>query len=204
MSPVAPLTPAELMVHPHNTRVIRRTLLENSTPERDLDDATQDVYVKLLEAFARGDAPADLGEMSAFSTTVAKRHAIDALRKKEADARDLAEPCEASKYYPLRPLYEQRDPVEAGRQLEALAQLFREGRMPEHGVDILEGVASGCSYAEIGEPLKLTAACVRARMRQMRKVYRRRMVKLGLWPDMPPLRVVAVNSGAIGRLRRVA
>ena len=41
-------------------------------------------------------------------------------------------------------------------------------------------------------------------MRQMRKVYRRRMVKLGLWPDMPPLRVVAVNSGAIGRLRRVA
>jgi DNA-directed RNA polymerase specialized sigma24 family protein len=204
MSSATPLTPAQLMVEPENTRVIRRTLLQHGTSKRELDDTTHDVYVKLLEAFARGIAPADLGEMMAFSTKVAKDHAIDVLRKKESDARDLAEPCAAGEYYPPRRVIEQRDAVEADRQLEALAQLFRDGKMPEHGVDILEGVASGCSYADIGEALSLTAASVEARMRQMRKVYRRRMVKLALWPDMPPLRVVASNPGTIGRLRSVA
>lgn len=204
MSPAQALTPAELMIDPANTRVIRRTLVVYGTSKRELDDTMHDVYVTLLEAFARGVAPADLGEMMAFSTKVAKDHAIDVLRKKESDARDLAEPCAASEYYPLRRVVEQRDAAEAGQQLEALAQLFREGKMPEHGVDILEGVASGCTYADIGEGLSLTAASVEARMRQMRKVYRRRMVKLGLWPDMTPLRILASSPGAIGRLRRVA
>jgi DNA-directed RNA polymerase specialized sigma24 family protein len=192
------------MVDPENTGVIHRSLLEHGTPRRDLEDTTQDVYVTLLEAFARGVAPADLGEMMAFSTKVARDHAIDVLRKKESDARDLAAECERSEYHPLRPIYEQRDPVDAGRQLEALAQLFRDGKMPEHGVDILEGVASGCSYAELGEALALTADSVESRMRQMKKVYRRRMVKLGLWPDMAPLRVVASTPQAVARLRSVA
>jgi RNA polymerase sigma factor (sigma-70 family) len=204
MSSANSLTPAELMVHPENTRVIGRTLLQHGTSKRELDDTTQDVHVKLLEAFQRGVAPADLGEMMAFFTKVAKDHAIDVLRKKEGDARDLAEPCACSEYYPLRRIIEQRDAVEADRQLEVLAQLFRDGKMPEHGVDILEGVASGCSYADIGEALSLTADSVESRMRQMRKVYRRRMVKLALWPDMPLLRVVASNPGTIGRLRSVA
>jgi hypothetical protein len=79
-----------------------------------------------------------------------------------------------------------------------------QGKMPEHVVDILEGFASGCSYADIGEERSLTADSVESRMRQMKKARRRRMVNLGLWPDMAPLRVVASNPGAVGRLRSVA
>ncbi len=54
----------------------------------------------------------------------------------------LTERCEPDEHTPLECGVEQRDPVDAGRQLEVLAQIFRERRMPEHGVDILEGVAS--------------------------------------------------------------
>ncbi len=54
------------------------------------------------------------------------------------------------------------------------------------------------------ESLSISAASVEARMRQMRKVYRRHMVKRGLWPDMPSLQVVASSPGAVARLRSVA
>jgi DNA-directed RNA polymerase specialized sigma24 family protein len=204
MSSATPLTPAQLMVDPANTRVIQRTLLFHGMSKKQLQDATQDVRVKLLQAFARGVAPADLGEMMAFSTKVARDHAIDVLRQTESDARDLAEPCAASEYHPLRPVYEQRDAVDAGRQLEALAQLFRDGKMPEHGVDILEGFASGRSYAEIGESLGITADIAEWRMRTMRKRYRKHMVKLGLWPTRAPLHLVVSKPGAMARLRTVA
>jgi hypothetical protein len=46
---------------------------------------------------------------------------------------------------PLRSSGARRDPVDAGRQLEVLAQLFREKAMPPDGVDILEGLASRCT-----------------------------------------------------------
>jgi hypothetical protein len=89
-------------------------------------------------------------------------------------------------------------------RLEALAELFRDGDMPEHGVDILEGFASGLSYAEIGESLGITADLAEWRMRTMRTRYRRHMVKVGLWPTRAPLRLVVSKPGAMARLWRVA
>lgn len=195
---------AILMLDPENTRVIQRTLLKHGTSKKELEDTTQDVRVRLLEAFARGVAPADLGEMMAFSTKVARDHAIDVLRKRASDAEDLAEPCAPADYHPQRRLIEQRDAVDAERQLEALARLFRDGEMPPLGVDILEGFACGHSYAEIGESLGINADVAEWRMRTMRKLYRKRMTKLGLLPGMTPLRLVVSKPGAVARLRSVA
>jgi hypothetical protein len=98
----------------------------------------------------------------------------------------------------------QRDPVDAGTQLEVLATLFREGKMPPHGVDILEGFAAGCSYEEIAEGLGISADTAEWRMRRMKEIYRTRMAKLGLLPNRAPLRLVVSQPGAITSLRSVA
>ena len=59
------------------------------------------------------------------------------------------EGCRPERLAPLRPSGRQRDPVDTGRQLEVLAQLFREKKMPADGVDILEGIACRCTREEI-------------------------------------------------------
>jgi DNA-directed RNA polymerase specialized sigma24 family protein len=52
--------------------------------------------------------------------------------------------------------------------------------MPEHGVEILEGVACACTYEEVGEDLDLTAGAVEGRMRTMRRRFKRRIVDRGM------------------------
>ena len=170
-----------------------------------MQDGVQDVYVKLLTAFSKGAAvPDDLDAMRALCVTVAKNLVISGRRKAATRKKYLAGRCDPDEYSPLEYGAEQRDPVDAGRQLEVLAQLFREGRMPEHGVDILEGMASRCTYQEIAEDLEITALAVRGRLDTMRKVFRVRMAKLGILPGMQPLRVIVSAPAAIATLRRAA
>ena len=76
--------------------------------------------------------------------------------------------------------------------------------LPADGVDILEGVASRCTWAEIAEPLELEEEQARGRRRPMKDTYRRRMTKLGLLPDMVPLRLIVSEPRAISRLRGAA
>ena len=52
--------------------------------------------------------------------------------------------------------------------------------MPEHGVDILEGVASGCDHTEIGEDLGITHRAVEGRLKTMRKLFQRRIAERGM------------------------
>ena len=136
-----PADPGPLLTHPDNRRVIEGTLLAQGTRRQDLQDAVQDVYVKALTSFQRSPAPPDLERMKAFCALIARNHAIDELRKADFRKRDLVGTCDPDEYTPLEYGAAQRDPVDAGRQLEVLAQLFREGRMPEDGVEVLEGVA---------------------------------------------------------------
>src|ERR1035438_9201164 len=76
------------------------------------------------------------GLMIALCAEIARNHAIDLARKAECRKRDLMARCERDEYCPPQFGTKQRDPVDAGRQLEVLAQLFREGRMPDGGVEI--------------------------------------------------------------------
>jgi len=198
---------ARWLPHPENARAICAALAANGMPEQDVEDGMQDVFVNALKAFGKGArVPADLREMKAFCAAMAKRHARATLRKAARRERlGYAGPCDADEYTPLEyGAPAQRDPVDAGRQLDVLAQLFRDGRMPEHGVDILEGVASRCSYKEIAADLGITDLAVKGRMRTMAAAFRRRMARLGLLPGMDGLRLVVSRAGAVETLRRAA
>ena len=65
-------------------------------------------------------------------------------------------------------------------------------------------VASGTSYGDIAQDLGISADLVEWRTRTMRKTYRRRMVKLRMWPGMDLLKCVSSPPGAVAKLRKVA
>ena len=107
-------------------------------------------------------------------------------------------------YAPLEYGAERRDPADARGQLQVLADLFREGRMPQDGATILEGVATRASYKEIAEGLGISEELARWRMREMTRIYRHRMAKLGILPGTSPLRAVVQLPSAIPVLRAAA
>lgn len=197
--------PIPFLTDPEVTAAVRGALLANGFKKQDVQDGVQDVYVKVLTAFRQGAAvPADRIAMTMLCATVAKNHAIDEGRKAGRRKRYLVGPCDADEHTPLELGTEQRDPVDAGRQLEVLAQLFRQRRMPADGVDILEGVACRCSHEEIADDLGITARAVRGRLDTMRKVFRVRLARLGMLPSTQPLRVILSAPGAITALRQAA
>jgi len=159
-------------------KIITKMLRDQGVPAGDIEDARQDVYAKALVAIRRGRAPAEPEGMKNFCVKIAEDYAIDLLRKADVRAMVLVEGCRPEELAPLRSSRAQRDPVDAGRQLEVLAQLFRERKMPADGVDILEGVACRCTHGQIALDLGIEPNLVKWRLHQMRKVYRRRLVTL--------------------------
>ena len=185
-------------------KIITKMLRDQGVPAGDIEDARQDVYAKALVAIRRGRAPAEPEGMKNFCVKIAEDYAIDLLRKADVRAMVLVEGCRPDELAPLGSSRAQRDPVDAGRQLEVLAQLFREKAMPRDGVDILEGVACRCTWAEVAEPLGISEDLAETRHRRMKDAYRRRMAKLGLLPDRIPLRLIVSGPWAISRLRGAA
>src|SRR5271166_5450343 len=133
MSARIPPTPAAMLADKGLEKLICKTLRVHGTPAQDIEDARQDVYVKVLVAIQQGAAPADLDEMAALCAKIAYRHAMSVLRKLTVRAQDMVAGCKPDELAPLGSRVEQRDPIDAARQLEILAQLFREGRMPADG-----------------------------------------------------------------------
>lgn len=165
---------AQLVAHPAVRNTICGALLAHGIKKQELEDAVQDVYVKVLVALERPDPPDDVERMKALCSKIAEQHAIDEMRKAECRRRDLASECEPDELVPLGERVVRRDPVDTERQLETAAGLFREGKMPPDGVHILEGVACGCSHEELGEELGVTAKAVERRVHKMRSVFRKR------------------------------
>jgi DNA-directed RNA polymerase specialized sigma24 family protein len=164
-------------------RLVRYVLKTNGYPVQELRDGLQEVRRRALEWFVDHEPPAALKGMKTLCATIAHRYAVDRLRHEEvADDVEgqLGDEEEPDDYELPTPSCEQRDPVDAARQLEEAAQLFREGRMPEHGVDILEGVACGCDHAEIGEDLGITHRAVEGRLKTMRKLFGQRIAERGM------------------------
>jgi len=194
--------------HPENARTICSVLSLYGMRRQDLQDGLQDVYLKALTTFRRPNAkvPADLRSMKAYCATVAKHHALKTKSEAVKRSQDFVGNCDPDEYTPLEyGVTRERDPVDARRQLEVLAQLFREGRMPDHGVDILEGIASRCRLKTIAKELGLTDRAVEGRMGTMRDLFRARMVRLGLVPGVEPLLLEIVSlPGAIETLRQAA
>jgi RNA polymerase sigma factor (sigma-70 family) len=191
--------------HPEVARGICGVLVAYGYPQSELQDGLQDVYLKALRAFRRIEPPADLAGMRALCRKMARDMAIDRLRKAARRERDFVGLCEdPDEFTPLEYGAEQRDPVDAARQLEVLAQLFRDGLMPEHGVDILEGIASRCTMKQIGDDLGITDRAVEGRLGTMQQLYRSQMARLGLLPWLQPLHVIVSRPMAIETLRKAA
>ena len=195
--------------HPEVARGICGALLANGFARQDLEDGLQQVYLKALEAFRRRDPPlkppTDLAGMKALCRKIARDLAVDGVRQAEYRDQYNVGPCEnPDEFTPLEYGAPRRDRIDTRRQLEVLVQLFREGRMPEHGLEILDAVASRRSYPKIAEELGIDKELVRWRMREMTRIFRERMAKLGMLPGMPPLRVIMSTPGAVQVLRKAA
>lgn len=197
--------------HPENARVICAALYANGIREQELEDSMQDVFVRVLTAFKRGArVPADLREMKAFCASIARRYAMATLRMKSNRARlGDAGTCEkdADEYTQIEyGVPERHDSVDAerrlDRQLEVLAQLFHERRMPEHGLAILEGLACNRPRKKIASDLGISDHAVQGRVKTMLENLRRRMGGEGCPPGMDSLRLVVARPGAIDALRR--
>ena len=173
---------AKILVDEKVDRAVYGMLVVKGWPESEKEDGLGEVRLRAVRAFHRGVVPpATVDEMKAFCAKIARDLAIDRARKKRLEHKWCVGPCEnPDEYASPQPSGEQRDPVDAGRQLEVAAELFREGRMPEHGAGILEGLACKCTHAEVGEDLGLTARAVEGRMRTMRRLFRRRIVHRGM------------------------
>ncbi len=197
--------------HPENARVICAVLYVNGLREQEIPDGMQDVFLRALTAFKGGArVPADLREMKAFCAAIAKRYVM-ATHRMNARRRQLGHAgiCErdADEYTALEyGAPERHDPVDTARhldrQLETLATLFKEGQMPERGLDILEGIAGNRSRKQIASELGISDRAVEGRMGTMLENLRRRVGKLGPVPEMDFLRLVVSRPGAIETLRR--
>jgi DNA-directed RNA polymerase specialized sigma24 family protein len=184
------------------TRAIQGALLANAW-ETDLEAGVEAVRTKVLAAFERGvRLPTHLDGMRSFASILARNHAIETRRATERTLGVVLGPRNPELFVALIDGCAMRDPVDARRQLEVLAELFRAGEMPEDGADILEAVGSECTFAEIAEDLGITREEVRHRLKKMRRIYRKRMLGRGLWPGGDHLRLVASNPPTARSKRR--
>ena len=165
-----------LLVDPSVDAAVCGTLAKMGWPQQDLCNGLQEVRFLVIRAFRRGKPPPPtVGEMTAYCVVIARNYAIK-VYKKEASATDRGDAglCEDPDEYACAfSEQEQRDPVDAQRQLELVADLFRQGKMPEHGLDILEGIASGCGYQEVADSVGISSFAVQSRLKAMRRRFQK-------------------------------
>jgi hypothetical protein len=85
-----------------------------------------------------------------------------------------------NEFFPLPGSYEERDTVDAKRQLAVAKSLFDRGRMPTAGQAILEGVAWKIPYKKLAWELHLTVDTVKSRLKEMRQVFGEEIEQLGM------------------------
>ena len=112
--------------------------------------------------------------MRALCARIARNYVLNQWRAQaKAEEHGYVGLCEEpDEYFPLVPFFEERDPVDAERQLEVAADLFRQGKMPEHGYEILDGIAGGYSYPEVAEEAGISSFTLQGRLKAMRKRFR--------------------------------
>jgi DNA-directed RNA polymerase specialized sigma24 family protein len=165
--------------------------------KQDLADFVAEVQVRTIEHLQQHSPPKDDAGWQGLVLTIGKNLLIDRCKRKKTHEKHDAGLCDApDDHGPLLPSGEQRDPVDARRQLDVLLDMFRKGEMPPLGKEILEGVAENVKLPAIGRELGLPVKEVRSRLKEMRKRYFTRLQMLGLMVMM--LMVFAVFAGPAG------
>ena len=186
--------------HPEVVDAIEGTLRNHHVRREDVDDGVAEVQLLTLEHLEIKEPPADLAGWKALCATIARNWRTKAIEKERAHAKvdaGLSEKPDA--YAGLERGAPVRDPIDTRRLLEVLASLFREGEMPEDGVDILDCVQAGMTYKEIGEELGLSESTVRGRLDRMRRKFLTTLAKLGVMVTHVPVMLVVGPSSEASR-----
>jgi DNA-directed RNA polymerase specialized sigma24 family protein len=177
-----PTDPNQLLAHPEVTRAIEGTLLQHGMARQELPDGVAQVQMRALGALQNKPRAADLGGWKALCCTIAERLVLKD-RKREAKRSLYHEGLsdEADEHSAIaRSPGKVEDPVDLARQRKVLEGQFEAGDMPEHGEEILDGIAAGESYKDIGAELGLTEAQVARRLTRMRKLFKAKLAALGM------------------------
>jgi len=173
-----------LAAHTAFVRYARVVLRSHGIRARDMPDAIADLQLDAIEAARRNRMPGSLAQWKALARTIATRRAINRRIQAKARAKYDAGLCEDPDAYHSPTLHwEHRDPVDTKRYLTILADLFRSGQMPEHGVEILRDEADGVAHDECAAELGLTRSVVKNRLYRMRQRFRARLDELRIRPD---------------------
>jgi len=177
-----PTNPNQLLAHREVTRAIEGTLLQHGMARQELPDGVAQVQMRALGALQNKPRPADLGGWKALCCTIAERLVLKD-RKRDAKRSLYHEGLsdEADEHSAIaRSPGKVEDPVDLARQRKVLEGQFEAGDMPEHGDAILDAVAAGESYKDIGAELGLTEAQVRRRLARTRKLFKAKIASLGM------------------------
>jgi DNA-directed RNA polymerase specialized sigma24 family protein len=172
-----------LLIHAEVDRAVCGTLVKMGWLQQDLCDGLQEVRCRAIQAFSEGlPPPATVDEMKAFCGRIARNYVIDLWREQEdAEQHGDAGLCEdPDEFFPLPGSYEERDPVDAKRQLAVAKSLFERGLMPVAGQAIIEGVAWEIPYRKLARELHLTVDTVKSRLKRMREVFGEEIDRLGM------------------------
>ena len=187
-----PSNPNALLAHPELTRAIEGTLIKKGLALQELRDGVAQVQMRALGALRNKPRPADLGGWKALCCTIAERLVVkDRQRETKRSLYHEGLSDEADEHTAIaRSPGRVHDPVDLARQREALEGQFEAGDMPEHGEEILDAIAAGESYKDIGAELGLTEAQVSRRLARMRKLFKAKLASLGMLALMALLAVI--------------
>ena len=176
---------AAILMAPKVTHAVIKAFRTRGWERRqDLEDLLGEVRLSAVKAFhLRGVRPPEsIDRMCCFCVKIARNHAAS-IRRKERVAREngYVGLCELpDEELPLEDRWEGRDPIDAHRQLEVAADLFRQGRMPEHGVEILYNEGVGAKWKESAADVGITDRAVQGRLKTMRKAFKAEIEKRGM------------------------
>jgi DNA-directed RNA polymerase specialized sigma24 family protein len=172
-----------LLVDREVDRAVCGTFVKMGWLQQDLCDGLQEVRLRAVQAFSKGKIPpGNVDEMGAYCARIARNYVIKLWKKQErAEEHGDAGLCEdADEFFPLPGTQEERDPVDAKRQLAVAKSLFDRDRMPSRGQAILEGVAWDIPLRKLGRELHLTERAIEGRLDTMRELFRREIEARGM------------------------
>jgi hypothetical protein len=182
-----------IVTHPEVVEVITFTLRRGGIPQDDLPDAVADVQVGFLEVLDEGNVPEDLRGAKGLAFTLAERYAVGTLRKKCVRRRRNVGLCEDPDSFTPLESFNRRDPIDVKRLLGVANELFREGKMPEGGLELLDASAAKTPRAEIAKELGISESAARDRLAKVRRLFKARLAAMGIVIALLLIAVFAVG-----------
>jgi DNA-directed RNA polymerase specialized sigma24 family protein len=162
---------AAYLASPEVRDAIGKALRRRGVGTVDTEDLTQDVIERALRT---SQPPPNLQECVALVRKIATDLAIDHSKLARGRAKYNAGPYENPDDVPaLAPTPgQERDPIDAGRQLEVLNREIAAGNLTARQLSIVERNAEQASHAEIASQLQLAPQTVRNELGAARRVAR--------------------------------